>query len=311
MCDLPTDRTEETPPFSFVGCDLFGPFQVVNGRKTEKKYGAIFTCMASRAVHIELLDDMSTDSFINCLRCFFALRGDVRQIRCDRGTNFVGADNELKKALEEVGDTHLKSFLRQHHCDFVFNTPGSSHMGGAWERLIYTVRSVLSGILMESHGRLDTYSARTVMYEAMAIVNSRPITPFIDQETGPLTPNHLLHMKSGIVMPPPGQFDSSDIYCRKRWRRVQGLVESFWSRWRTHYLSNLQRRAKWQEQRRGLKVGDVVMLKEGTFRSDYQMARVVSELPSKDGLVRRVVIKTGNSTLERPISKLVLLLEAE
>ena len=311
MCDLPKDRTEEAPPFTYVGCDLFGPFQVVHGRKTEKKYGVIFTCMSSRAVHLELLDDMTTDSFINCLRCFFALRGDVRQIRCDRGTNFVGADNELNRALEEIDNSLLKSFLLQHRCEFVFNTPGSSHMGGAWERLIHTVRSVLTGIMIESHGRLDTYSARTVMYEAMAIVNSRPIAPFSDQDSSPLTPNKILHMKSGVVMPPPGKFDTADVYSRKRWRRVQGLVENFWTRWRTHYLNNLQRRSKWQEERRSLKVGDVVMLKEGTFRSDFCMAKVIRVLPSKDGLVRRVEIKTSHSVIERPISKLVLLVEAE
>lgn len=311
MCDLPKDRTEEAPPFTYVGCDLFGPFQVVHGRKTEKKYGVIFTCMSSRAVHLELLDDMTTDSFINCLRCFFALRGDVRQIRCDRGTNFVGADNELNRALEEIDNSLLKSFLLQHRCEFVFNTPGSSHMGGAWERLIHTVRSVLTGIMIESHGRLDTYSARTVMYEAMAIVNSRPIAPFSDQDSSPLTPNQILHMKSGVVMPPPGKFDTADVYSRKRWRRVQGLVENFWTRWRTHYLNNLQRRSKWQDERRSLKVGDVVMLKEGTFRSDFCMAKVIRVLPSKDGLVRRVEIKTSHSVIERPISKLVLLVEAE
>ena len=93
MADLPADRVEVTPPFTNVGCDVFGPFPVKDGRKHSKRYGLVLTCLSSRAVHIELLDDLSTDSFIHSWHSFLALRGNVKILRCDNDTNFVGANN--------------------------------------------------------------------------------------------------------------------------------------------------------------------------------------------------------------------------
>lgn len=96
MADLPTDRTDPSPPFTYCGMDCFGPFYTKQGRKVQKRYGLLFTCLCSRAIHIEMLEDMTTDAFINGLRCFIAIRGAVRQLRSDQGTNFVGAKSELE-----------------------------------------------------------------------------------------------------------------------------------------------------------------------------------------------------------------------
>lgn len=119
---------------------------------------------------------MSTDAFINGLRCFIAIRGAVRQIRCDQGSNFIGAKDEFAKAIKEIDTNRLVTFLAEKQCDFVFNASHSSHTGGVWERQIRTVRSVLHSTLSLSSGRLDDSSLRTFFYEAMAIVNNRPLT---------------------------------------------------------------------------------------------------------------------------------------
>lgn len=227
--------------------DCFGPFHTKQGRKEHKQYGLLFTCLSCRAVHIEMLNDMSTDAFINGLRCFIAVRGAVRQIHCDQGTNFVGAKNELKEALKQLDGNLLTTFLAQRQCDFILNAPHSSHAGGVWERQIRTVRNVLRSTLSLSSGRLDDASLRTFFYEAMAIVNSRPLT--VDNLTDPdspepLTPNHLLTMKSVVALPPPGSFIKEDMYARKRWRHVQFLAEQFWSRWKREYLSNIATRQR-------------------------------------------------------------------
>ena len=235
MADLPDDRTEPSPPFTYCGMDCFGPFYVKEGRKECKRYGLLFTCMSSRAVHIEMLDDMTTDAFINALRCFIALRGAVRQLRSDQGSNFVGAQHELKEALKEIKHERLQTYFAEQGCDFVMNVPHASHMGGVWERQIRTIRSVLNAILHQSGGRLDSASLRTFFYEAMAIVNGRPLTvDNLGDPCGPepLTPNHLLTMKSKVILPPPGDFVKEDVYARKRWRRVQYLANEFWARWR-------------------------------------------------------------------------------
>ncbi|XP_070567346.1 uncharacterized protein [Ptychodera flava] len=113
MADLPEDRVQPSPPFTFCGMDCFGPFIVKDGRKHHKKYGLLFTCMCSRAIHIEMLDDMSTDCFINSLRCFIAIRGPVQQLRSDQGSNFVGAKNEFQEALRELDAERIEVFLAE------------------------------------------------------------------------------------------------------------------------------------------------------------------------------------------------------
>ena len=243
MGDLPSERLEATPPFTYSGMDCFGPFCVKEGRKEVKRYGLLFTCMCSRAIHVEVLDDLSTDCFLNALRCFIAIRGNVSQLHCDQGTNFIGARNELftlatQEKVKELG------------VSFIFNPPASSHMGGVWERQIRTIRNVLRSILDQSASRLDTSSLGTFMYEAMAIVNSRPLTvECINAPVGPepLTPNHILTMKSAVISPPSGEFVKKDLYLQKRWKRVQYLANVFWTRWRKEYLLNLQQRNKWNK----------------------------------------------------------------
>lgn len=323
MADLPEDRMETTPPFTYCGLDCFGPFYVHEGRKELKKYGLILTCMCSRAIHIEMLDDLTTDAFINALRAFIAIRGNVRQLRCDQGTNFVGAKKEFLNAMKGLDQEEMKKF----GCEFRMNTPSSSHMGGVWERQIRTIRNILTTILDQSGKRLDSASLRTFLYEVMSIINSRPLTTdhLNDPNIEPLTPNHLLMMKSSIILPPPGEFVSQDLYLRKRWRQVQFLANEFWRRWRKEFLLSLQQRQIWQRNRRDTKVNDIVILCENSApRSQWKLARVAEVYPSSDGRVRKVKLQLSDSSvdnqgkrttkltyLDRPVQKTVLLIEAE
>ena len=320
MSDLPSDRIEPSAPFTFVSLDCFGPYLVNERRKEIKRYGLLFVCQASRAIHLEVLDDMSTDCFLNSLRCFIALRGTVSMIRCDQGTNFIGAARELQKAYQEIDCEKIKNYFLNKGCEFVFNSPYSSHMGGTFERQIRTVRSILNNILHNNGYRIDTPSLRTFLYEVMSLVNSRPLSgTFIqDSELEPLTPNHLIMMKSTIITPPPGNFDATDLYARKRWRQVQQLTNMFWDRFRKEYLLNLQHRQKWTKTNRNITVGDIVLLKEDdVFRGNWRMGKVIKIIGSADH-TRRVQLEMGNkqltthkTILERPIHKLVLLLETE
>ncbi|KAI7805752.1 hypothetical protein IRJ41_018562 [Triplophysa rosa] len=324
MADLPRERMETTPPFTYSGMDCFGPFYVKEGRKELKRYGLLFTCLCSRAVHIELLDDLSTDAFINSLRAFIALRGNVRQLQSDQGTNFVGARREFLEAVKEMDQECIK----QLGCEFVVNPPSASHMGGVWERQIRTIRSVLTSILDQSSRTLDSSSLRTYLYEVMAIINSRPMTAhLLSDPTGPqpLTPNLLLTMKSSIILPPPGNFVKEDLYLRKRWRRVQYLANEFWHRWKREYLLSLQQRQKWHKTKRNAKVNDIVIVQDDTApRNAWKLAKVATVYPAEDGCVRKVQLLISNSALddqgkrlikpvylERPIHKTVTLLEAD
>ena len=321
MAKLPDERTEPSPPFTFVGMDCFGPALVKNGRKETKRYGLLFTCLSSRAVHLEMLDDLTADAFINGLRCLIAIRGPVQKLFSDQGTNFVGASNELKSELQERLPRTFED------CEFIFNTPHASHAGGVWERQVGTVKSVLKATMALHPGRLDDSSLRTFLYEVMSIVNSRPITTISQDPTSPkpLSPNNVLTMKSRAPTPPKGPFLKEDIFLRKRWRRVQYLLEQFWCRWRREYVSEIAKRSKWHMPRRNLHQDDIVLIvDEGSPRNEWNMGRVLNPIQSKDGLVRKATILVGSrnldkngkrnnqpSILEPPVQKLVLIQAAE
>ena len=130
MADLPEERCSEAAPFTYTGVDMFGPFVIKGGRKELKRYGAIFTCLSSRSIHLESTNSFETDSFILALRRFINRRGEVRQMRSDNGTNFVGASKELQKAVKEMDQMKITDFLLQHNTDWLgweFNTHCESH----------------------------------------------------------------------------------------------------------------------------------------------------------------------------------------
>lgn len=135
--NLPQDRvTPDEPPFTNVGVDYFGPFEVKLRRSHVKRYGVIFTCLSTRAVHLEVASSLDTNSYINVLRRFIARLGQVKMIRSDNGTNFVGAERELRAALNEWNLGQIDHAMTQRNIDWKFNPPSGSHFGGVWERLI-------------------------------------------------------------------------------------------------------------------------------------------------------------------------------
>ena len=324
MANLPPDRTETSPPFTNVGFDVFGPWEISmrrlrGGAANAKRWGLIFTCLSSRAIHIEVLETMDANSFICALRRFFAIRGSVTKLRCDRGTNFVGGKSQLEQALSEIDQTRVQKFVAEQGCEWIFNPPHASHFGGVWERQIGTVRRVLDGMLLGiGRAQLTHELLVTLMAEVTGIVNSRPISavPSDIHEPQPLTPAMLLTMKTRPLAPHPGNFVPQDLYARNWWRRAQYLADQFWVRWKREYLQNLQNRSKWQKRERNLSVGDIVLVKEdNTTRNDWSLGRISEVTQNTDGKVRRAKVtscRAGNvKTYERPISSFVILLKRE
>lgn len=311
MADLPQDRTVPQPPFTHAACDVFGPFILKERRSELKYYGLMVTCLGSRAVHIEALENMTTDSFINAYRRVEALRGAILTMRCDNGTNFIGAAGEFRKSV-------LKG-LPGSACEFKFNPPNASHFGGVWERQIRSARNILSGLLANNSARLSPYSLQTLFYEVSRIMNSRPLdsSGLADAKDVPLTPQMLLTGKCDPMLAPPGDFRPQEAYGTRRWRQVQALSEQFWRKWRVTYAASLQKRGKWQNAKPNLQVGAIVLVADdSSARGDWRLGRVVSVKRSRDGLVRSAEVQLGISKvdgskatmLERPIHKLVELM---
>ena len=314
MADLPIDRvTPDEAPFNRTGVDYFGPIEVKRGRVTVKRYGAIFTCMTTRAVHLEVAHSLDTDSCINALRRFIARRGQVKLIRSDNGTNFVGANRELREEIKKWNQSKIADALNQHGIKWEFNPPAGSHFGGVWERHIRTIRKILFSLSKEQNIRMNDEALQTLFCEVEAIINSRPITALSDDpnDLEALTPNHLLMLQPKQA-PPPGLFEKDDNYARRRWRHIQYLADTFWKRWVKEYLPLLQERQKWLKPRRNLTVGDVVLIVDNTTtRNSWSMGRIISVLKDKKGLVRIASVQTKTSTLQRPVDKLCVLLEAD
>ncbi len=157
MADLPEERLSVSPPFTYVGLDVFGPFSVSarrtrGGHAESKPWGILFTCMSTRGVHIEIIESLDTSSYINAMRRLFAIRRPVRQFRSDCGTNFVAASKEL--GFSKVAkDPEMQKYLTSCSCSWEFKPPHASHMGGAWERLIGVVRRILDSMLMQYGSR--------------------------------------------------------------------------------------------------------------------------------------------------------------
>ncbi|XP_015748349.1 PREDICTED: uncharacterized protein LOC107328140 [Acropora digitifera] len=320
--NLPTDRLEPAHPFTHCGVNYFSPWLIKEGRKELKRYGVLFTCLSSRAIHLKVSATLETDSFINALRRFINRRGPVRTIRCDQGSNFVGAKNELQKTLSSMDQTRVRHFLLERNYDWIefqLNVPSASHMGGVWERQIRTARNVLSILLDRCGSQLNDESLQTFMTEVEAVVNSRPLT--VENLTSldalePLSPNHLLTGKSSVVLPPPAEFLRADLYLRKRWKRVQHLTNEFWVRWKREFLHTLQLRQKWMGPRRSLQQGDVVIISNDNLPQNmWQIARVEEAYCDPDGYVRKIKEAVGDAALDvkhisylkRPVHKLVLL----
>ncbi|KAJ7991249.1 hypothetical protein DPEC_G00295360 [Dallia pectoralis] len=220
MADFPPERLHIGPPFTYVGVDVFGPWQIVarrtrGGQAQSKRWAMLFCCMSSRAVHIEIIDFLDTSSCINALRRFFAIQGPAKQIRSDWGKNFVAAAKELGLNRQQL-DMAVQNFLSRQGCSWVFNPPHASHMGGSWERLIGLSRRILDAILLQENIQLTHDVLCTLMMEVTAIINARPLVPVSTDLESPfiLSPAMILTQKVG-VSPPQGDFTDEDLLSRQ------------------------------------------------------------------------------------------------
>lgn len=308
MGQLPEDRlTPYVRPFTYTGLDYFGPIFVAVGRRREKRWVALFTCMTVRAVHLELAADLSTDACLMCIRNFVNLRGVPIRIRSDNGTNFVGAANVLKGSHDFFDHAEMQRALGVDRIEWVFNAPGNPEAGGCWERMVQSVKKVLSVSLHELAPKVETL--RSLLIEAANIVNSRPLTylPLDAADAEPLTPNHFLLGCSNSTQT-PGPTDLRQICQRKQLNVLQQLKNRFWKRWIHEYLPVLTRRAKGFVEVAPLKPGDLVLIcEDGQPRGQWRRGRVQEVFAGSDGRVRVAMVKTSGGILRRAVSKLAVL----
>ncbi|XP_070138806.1 uncharacterized protein [Drosophila bipectinata] len=223
-------------PFTYTGVYYFGPLLVNVGRRKEKRWVALFTCLTLRAVHFEIAYSLGTSSCIMCLANFMALRGTPREIFSDNGKNFRATEKAVREELKKI--EHDKITIKFDGIKWQFNPPGAPHMGGAWERLVRTTKGTLKKI-GPSYSFNDE-GLRNALMEAQFIINSRPLT-FVSldsEDDAALTPNHLLLGSANGYKPLPKE----GMNLKRRWNETQRFGDRFWQRWVKEYASVLTRR---------------------------------------------------------------------
>ncbi|XP_062540903.1 uncharacterized protein LOC134208950 [Armigeres subalbatus] len=321
MGDLPDYRVQPSFPFSRTGLDFAGPFKIRASHKlrnaaTVKGYVCVFVCMATRALHLEAVSDLSSEAFLGALQRFVSRRGLVEHLYSDNATNFEGANNELHRLAElfreERHKLGLEAFCTQRGITWSFIPPRSPHFGGIWEAGVKSVKLLLKRILAEHNLSYEQLS--TVLTQIEAILNSRTLTSVSDDpnDVRAITPAHFLIGREFQAIPEPSCTEISPGRLSK-WQFLQDLKQKFWNLWITHFLHELQQPQK-DFNITTFKVGALVLIvDENVPPLQWMLARIVELIAGKDGHIRvvRPILPSG-STTTRAVKKICLLpLDAE
>lgn len=277
-----------------------------------KAYIALFVCMTTKALHLELVTSLSTESFLAALHRFVGRRGNVSEMRSDQGTNFVGEDHQLKEFYDmltsQLMQKKIAEFCQVRCIDWKFNPPKAPHQGGLWEAGVKCVKYHLHRVLKEAY--LNYEEMNTLLVQIEAILNSRPLCQQSDDpcDYQALSPAHFLIGRelTAVAEPLYQRLRESSL---SRYQLVQKHKQTFWRRWSNDYVTEQQRRGKWNKSPSPIKNGMLVILKEENMPPQtWRLGRIDDVYPGSDGVVRVVKIRTSNgSTFDRPTTQIAIL----
>ncbi|XP_033119940.1 uncharacterized protein LOC117119248 isoform X2 [Anneissia japonica] len=235
MSPLPEikNKMDSLKAFTRVAVDYAGPFLTIQGRGKvrTKRYLCLFTCLATRAVHLEIAYGLDTDTFLNAFYRFVSRSGQPKKILSDNGTNFVGANRELKELIKLLDHKKIQTATVEKGIKWRFIPPLTPHFGGAHESLIKSAKKAIYAILKNAD--ITDEELHSAFVGAEGIMNSRPLTyqTASGKDALLLTPNHFLHGQMGGMFASEEILDTTKFSPQKRWRRVQELMRHFWNRW--------------------------------------------------------------------------------
>ena len=287
MGQLPADRLHPGLAFDRAGVDYAGPFFVKSGpvRKptVTKAFVAVFVCFATKAVHLEVVSDLTTAAFIATLRRFIARRRKPSVVWSDHRTNFVGANRELKELYASLHKLGWKNTIMDYCAtcgvQWKFTPEQAPHFGGLWEAAVKSFKNHMKRVVGEV--KVNFEELTTVIAQVEACLNSRPLTPLpqAPDDLEVLTPGHFL-VGRPLEALPDHPSSNQNMPTLRRWHLCQAIVRHFWKRWSSEYLCHLQKFAKWNLPTRNLKVGDIVCVRdESLFPTRWPLARIKQTHP--------------------------------
>ena len=322
MGQLPNYRLESNvKPFSYTGVDAAGPIYLTNSLDDSqqiKAYIIVFTCLTSRAVHLELTLSQKAEDFMNCIRLLIARRGAVYEFLSDNYRTHKRMDLELSTLFEQAKSKYEaggKSFKWR------FIPDCAPWFGAAYERMIRTIKESLRKVIGKAH--LTEKEMRPLLAEVESYINDRPLTS-LDSSTDsiePITPSmiitgHRLGSLPQATKRPDKFFDNE---AKKEinitWRKRQSILNQMWNKWQKEYLLSLTRTQKWQKEKEDLKVGDIVLIvTDKLARGEWPLARVIKNMNVHNlrtrptDKVRAVSLRLSNGKeVKRPVLSLVKL----
>ena len=316
MGDLPTERVTYIRPFTTTGMDFAGPFTLKMGytRKPVKipAYICIFICFTSKAVHLEVVSNQTTQALLACIDRFTSRRNCPKVIYSGNGPGYVGAKNLLSQLYKFIRSEDTQSAVHQHLLkhQVEWNTipQRSPHFGGLWEAAVRSMKYHIKRVVEQQLLTFEEF--QTVACRVEACLNSRPLLALTSHDPDgltTLTAGHFLTFKEPVSYPHDPRLPKEPSLL-KNWQMCQSICQHFWQRWSQEYLQTLQSRTKCKKLQPNLQEGDVVILKDAkTFSCHWPLAKIIKTYPGEDGLVRVVTIKTSTGTYKRPTAKLALL----
>lgn len=314
MGQLPKSRVMPFPVFYKTGVDYAGPFTLKEkkgrGSKTLKCYVSLFVCFTTKAIHLELVTELTTEAFLAAFRRFVSRRGKPESIFSDNGKNFVGARAELKELANFLSKNEqaLTEIIVNEGVNWKFIPPHSPHFGGLWEAGIKSCKYHLKRVM--SKALLTFEEFYTTLTQIEAVLNSRPLTPISSDpnDYDILSPAHFL-IGRRLTSLPDSDFGQVIENRLSRFQRVQQLQQHFWKRWSKEYISELQHKVKWKITQLNLQEGDMVLIKQDNAPPlQWPMGRIVQVHPGPDGISRVASIKTSSGNIiKRSFAKICVL----
>ena len=305
MAPLPEFRTQEAPrPWTYVGVDFAGPLKT---QDDGDQWIALFTCMQVRAVHLELVGNMTTETFLLALRRFVARQGTPTMFYSDNGRTFVRAAKEVEALDSILKSDGMRSRLKDANLKWSFQVEAAPWWGALHERLVRSVKDCLKATLRRE--TIDRDTLLTILCEAEAVVNSRPLAEVSDDPDDPLpvTPSMLIRGFDTVSCPYPTDWKMiTENLTKKTWLNRLERQQDFCQQFQKDYIQTLRERQKWHKvQDVPIKKGSLVLIEEARKRLFWPMGRVLEVQTGRDGIARSATIRTQNGTTRRPFQRLV------